>query len=323
MHRDVLSPLVGDSPAMCVLRDHIHRVSQRPFAVLIAGETGTGKELVARHIHTASPKARGPFVAVNCSALVESLLEAELFGIDDRVATDVRGRSGRFEQAHGGTLFLDEVGELSPAAQAKLLRVLQDRVVERVGSQFRRCIDARIVAASNRDLRQLVAEGLFRADLFYRLNAIDLTVPPLRDRLGDVPALTGHILAQLGCSPDTCLSSDVLEALLLYPWPGNVRELERTLERAVALKTADQIQLTDLPRHILDQTRHVRAVSGGDQTLDAWCARYAHLVLARCHGNKSRACAQLDISHHTLVRYLRLSTPLPSVLDGGQLSSVN
>src|SRR6188508_2861690 len=190
--------LVGSTPFMQSLRERVERVAMTDFTVLIEGESGTGKELVARQLHDLSPRRRGPFVAVNCAAVVETLLEAELFGIEDRTATGVRGRRGKFEHADGGTLFLDEVSDLSLSAQAKFLRVLQDLAVERVGTTGTKRVNTRIVAATNRPLSELVARGLFRADLYYRLSGVEIHVPPLRERRDDVSELARYFLARHG-----------------------------------------------------------------------------------------------------------------------------
>lgn len=292
--------LVGQSPAMEELRSQVARIGRTPFTVLVEGESGAGKELVAREIHARSPRARGPFVAVNCAALVETLLEAELFGIEERTATGVRGRRGKFEQADGGTLFLDEVGDLSPTAQAKLLRVLQDMMVERVGGSTAYAVDTRVIAATNRGLSDLVRRGGFRPDLFYRLSGVDIVVPPLRERRADVPGLVSHFLARHGGgSSARSVAPSALAALVAYDWPGNVRQLGRVIERAIALTSSSQITLGDLPEDIA-RSGQVDGVDAPDLTLRAWSSRYVRLVLGRCAGNKRRACDVLDISYHTL-----------------------
>src|SRR6187455_537467 len=232
--RDGAAPLIGSSPGMEGLRQRVERVATTDFTALIEGESGTGKELVARQIHELSRRRRGPFVAVNCAAVVETLLEAELFGIEDRTATGVRGRRGKFEHADGGTLFLDEVSDLSMSAQAKLLRVIQDLAVERVGGQGVRRVNTRIIAATNRPLSELTVRGLFRADLYYRLSGVEVHVPPLRSRRGDIPELARYFLERHRHARDMTLSPQAEEALNLHAWPGNVRELERLMERAVA-----------------------------------------------------------------------------------------
>jgi transcriptional regulator with PAS, ATPase and Fis domain len=298
--------LVGRSSGMQEVRAQIDRLGATNFTVLITGESGTGKELAARSIHAASARKRGPFVAVNCAALVETLLEAELFGIDERTATGVRGRQGKFEQAEGGTLFLDEVGDLSSSAQAKMLRVLQDLSVERVGSGRTRAVDTRVVAATNRSLADQVERGAFRSDLFYRLSGVELTMPALRQRREDIPLLIDHLLGRHHRLRRLVTSDEVVEALCSFDWPGNVRQLERVLERAVALAPGMRIEVGDLPSEVTarydllvgDRTQR-------DHTLRAWSSRYARLVLDRYAGNKRRACDELNISYHTLRSLLR------------------
>jgi transcriptional regulator with PAS, ATPase and Fis domain len=305
--------LVGRSVVMQELRAQITRLSATHFTVLVTGESGTGKELVARSLHTGSARHRGPFVAVNCAALVESLLEAELFGIEERTATGVRGRQGKFELAEGGTLFLDEVGDLSPAAQAKLLRVLQDLSVERVGGARARPVDTRVIAATNRSLTQHVESGGFRADLFYRLSGVELAVPPLRQRREDIPLLVDHLLGRHHRLRRLVTTDAVIEALCAYDWPGNVRQLERVLERAIALAPELRIEMTDLPPEILSRySVLVTSRSRSAHTLRAWSSRYARLVLDRCAGNRRRACEELDISYHTLRSLLRHGAGAPA-----------
>ncbi len=298
--------LVGTSPAMLTLRDNIARVAGTDFIVLVEGESGTGKELVARQIHQLSHRRHGPFVAVNCAAIVESLLEAELFGIEDRTATGVRGRRGKFEHADGGTLFLDEVSDLAPAAQAKLLRAIQELTVERVGGHATRKVDTRIVVATNRSLRELVSIDRFREDLFYRLSGVELHVPPLRARRQDIPDLCTFFLSRYQTPRPVTLGAEAAHAMQLYGWPGNVRELERTIEGAVALAVSGTITFEDLPKSLRGE-----AVGALQDSLDhqdsmrTWGARYARLMLQRFDGNKRKTCDVLDISYHTLVAYLR------------------
>ena len=298
--------LVGASPAMVSLRENIARVAETDFMVLIEGESGTGKELVARQLHQLSHRCHGPFVAVNCAAIVESLLEAELFGIEDRTATGVRGRRGKFEHADGGTLFLDEVSDLAPAAQAKLLRAIQELTVERVGGHGVRKVDTRIVVATNRSLRELVSAGQFREDLFYRLSGVELHVPPLRARRQDIPDLCAHFLSRYQTPRPVTMSPEAAQAILLYDWPGNVRELERTIEGAVTRTATGSITVQDLPKSLRGEP--VEALQHSLERQDsmrAWGARYARLVLDRCEQNKRRTCDVLDISYHTLMAYLR------------------
>jgi transcriptional regulator with PAS, ATPase and Fis domain len=298
--------LIGSAPAMVALRTTIARVAVTDFTVLLDGESGVGKELVARRIHELSSRRNGPFVAINCAALVETLLEAELFGIEDRTATGVRGRRGKFESADGGTLFLDEVSDLSLSAQAKLLRAIQDLSVERVGATGLHKVDIRIIAATNRGLAGLVERRRFRPDLFYRLSGVDIRVPALRERREDVRALARHFLDQHRATRTLRLSVAAASALSEYDWPGNVRELERLVERSVALAESDVIELDDLPPAVRgDYAAAVMPSLKRDDTMRAWGSRYARLTLDRCDGNKREACRVLGISYHTLQAYLR------------------
>lgn len=296
--------MVGQSELMRELRSRVARIASTNFIVLIEGESGAGKELVARELHSRSARHRGPFVALNCAALVETLVETELFGIEERTATGVRGRRGKFELADEGTLFLDEVADLSPSAQAKLLRVLQDMTIERVGGQGARRVNVRVLAATNRSLASLVEARLFRADLFYRLAGVEIYVPPLRARREDIPLLLTHFLARYGRSEDL-LTSSAVEALMTHDWPGNVRQLGRVLERALALASGPLITVGDLPPEITRDYRDLLFdLPGRDDSLRAWSSRYVRLVLERAHGNKRRACEVLGISYHTLKSHL-------------------
>jgi two-component system response regulator HydG len=270
----------------------------------VLGESGVGKEVVARLVHEQSRRARGPFVAVNCAAIVDTLVEAELFGIEDRTATGVRGRRGKFEQADGGTLFLDEVGDLAPSAQAKLLRVLQDLTVERVGGHAATPVDVRVVAATNRDLPALVRDGRFRADLYYRLNGVEIEVPPLRTRPEDLPALVAHVLGRHDALGVVGLSDEALLAMHDYPWPGNVRELERVVERALALCDGGCILLDHLPPSISGTYGSVMGPALRDAvSLRAFTARYVRFTVDRV-GSRREACRVLGISYHTLRAHL-------------------
>ncbi len=302
----VAAPLIGSSSIMQMLRGRVERVALTDFTVLVEGESGTGKELVARQIHEVSRRRGGPFVAVNCAALVETLLEAELFGIEERTATGVRGRQGKFEHAEGGTLFLDEISDLSLSAQAKLLRAIQDVAVERVGGHGSRRVNTRIVAATNRSLSDMVARGLFRIDLYYRVGGVEIHVPPLRARREDVCELATYFLSRHSRARDLALSDAAADALRTYEWPGNVRELERFIERAVTLTDADYIELDDLPPQFRGDYSQVLGPSiDAGESMRAWGSRYARLVFERCGRNKRRTCRQLDISYHTLEAYLR------------------
>jgi transcriptional regulator with PAS, ATPase and Fis domain len=304
--RETMAPLVGSSAVMGALRERMERIAVTDFTVLIEGESGTGKELVARQIHALSARRHGPFVAINCAALVETLLEAELFGIEERTATGVRGRRGKFEHADGGTLFLDEVSDLSISAQAKLLRAIQDLAVERVGGQGSKRVNIRIVAATNRSLAGMVERGLFRPDLFYRLSGVELHVPALRQRRDDILELARHFLSQHRDARRLELSPAATDALLTYDWPGNVRELQRVMESTVALAGTHRIELDDLPSVLAGRYADVLMPSvAQDDTMRAWGSRYARLVLDRSGFNKRRACRALGISYHTLQAYLR------------------
>ena len=303
--------LLGTTPIMRQLHERIARAARKNFIVLIQGESGVGKELVARQVHAMSERGDGPFVPLICAAIVESLLEAELFGIEERTATGVRGRRGRFEQADGGTLFLDEVSDLSASAQAKLLRVIQDPTVERVGGNGSRRVDVRIVAATNRPLETLCKSGEFRWDLFYRLNAIEIEVPPLRARRDDIPYLVEAILQRSGDGQPYRMAPDAMEALMVYEWPGNVRELERVIERAVTLACSHVLHLQDLPDVVVGRFRDAFLPVDEDESMRAWGSRYARYVLRRAGGNKREACRVLDISYHTLQAYLAYKGPRP------------
>ena len=315
---DGAAPLIGSSAIMQALRERIERVATTDFTVLIEGESGTGKELVARQIHELSRRRQGPFVAINCAALVETLIEAELFGIEERTATGVRGRRGKFEHADGGTLFLDEVSELSLAAQAKLLRAIQDLAVERVGGVGSRRVDTRIVVATNRSLAALCDKGLFRTDLYYRLSGVDVRVPALRQRKEDILELAQYFLARHSTRRRLLISPAASDALRTYDWPGNVRELERMIEGAVATCDASLIGLDDLPIALRGAYGEVLMPSvQANDTMRLWGSRYARLILERCDRNKRQACQVLGISYHTLNAYLnyrgkqQAATPMP------------
>ncbi len=261
--KDPLAPLVGDGPAMRAVREFIRQAGPSEATVLIAGESGTGKELVADALHALSPRSGHALVKVNCAALPANLLESELFGYDKGAFTGAaKDKPGRFQMADKGTLFLDEIGELPLDLQAKLLRVLQERVVEPLGSVRSQNVDVRILAATNRDLGLAVKEGTFREDLFFRLNVLEITAPPLRERREDLPALVAALLMRL-CRKNRKdvrgVSPDMLEALTRYVWPGNVRELENVLERAVILGRSDILGPESLPDKI-------RLGTAGDQS---------------------------------------------------------
>jgi DNA-binding NtrC family response regulator len=313
--------LVGDSPAMREIIEIIRLVRNRRCTVLITGETGTGKEMAARALHMASPRAHRPLVTVNCSALPEPLLEAELFGhVKGAFTGAVANRIGRIEQAHGGTLFLDEIGDMPVDLQAKLLRVLQEREFQRLGSSETIRVDVRVVAASNRNLAERVREGKFREDLYYRLNVVPIQMPPLRERLGDVPLLVYHFIEKIcrqEAIPVKQIVREALDHLRTYSWPGNVRELENAVEKAVAL-SGDRPVLypSDFP---LPQERNWKdtpapgelSVELPEEGIDfeAAVSRFEWSILAqalrRAGGNKTRAASLLRLKRTTLAAKLR------------------
>jgi transcriptional regulator with GAF, ATPase, and Fis domain len=298
------SGLIGQSQVMRQLLELTRRVAPLDVTVLLRGESGTGKERVARLLHTLSPRQRGPFVPLNCAAVPETLLEAELFGIERGVATGVEARIGKFELANGGTLFLDEVGDLSAPLQSKLLRVVQERELERVGGRQRVRVDVRLVTATNRDLEAMMAAGTFREDLYYRLRVVELPLPPLRDRREDIPLLARHFVRlhgrRLGRG-DLVLSRAALELLLQHDFPGNVRELENVLEAAVALTSGARIEADDI--RLAAGARQARRPPG-DETLDGMVRSHVLAVLDRNRGNRAVAARSLGIDRSTLYRML-------------------
>ncbi|HHI98017.1 MAG TPA: sigma-54-dependent Fis family transcriptional regulator [Thermodesulfatator atlanticus] len=257
--------IIGKSKAMRRVFALIEKVADTESTVLILGESGTGKELVARAIHAASDRREGPFIPVNCGAIPEELLESELFGHEKGAFTGaIKTRIGRFELAHGGTIFLDEIAEMSPKLQVKLLRVLQERTFERIGGTKPIKVDIRVIAATNKDLEKEVKEGRFREDLYYRLNVIPIKLPPLRERLEDIPLLVEHFLARFSNrkkEPVQGISKEALECLMKHDWPGNVRELENVIERMVILSNGSQLTLEDVPEYILEKTGTVKTTA--------------------------------------------------------------
>jgi len=304
--------LIGASPAMQEVYGLIDQVSLTDATSLITGESGTGKEVVARAIHERSKRKGGPFVAINCAAVPEALLESELFGHAKGAFTDAKSsRQGLFQQANGGTLFLDEIGEMALALQPKLLRAIQERKVRPVGSENEISIDVRLLAATNRDLEEMVEEKRFREDLYYRINVIHIPLPPLRARGGDVLLLAGHMLRQYTAVFDKKvlgLSPAAAERLMAYDWPGNVRELGNCLERAVALAHFEEIQVEDLPEKVRNRQNARPAMSGNDHvemmTLEEVERRHVLRVLEACHGNRTDAAKVLGLDRKTLYRKL-------------------
>ena len=300
---------IGASPAMTKVKEVIRRAAGAPGTVLVTGETGTGKELAARAIHAGSPRAAKPFVALNCAALTESLLENELFGHTRGAFTGAAGpRPGLIEHASGGTLFLDEIGTMSPAIQAKLLRALEAGEVRRIGENESRRVDVRFVTATNVDLKAAVDDGSFRSDLYYRVNLHRVHMPPLRERDGDVPLLVQHFLERYGRAASiTSVAAPALVALEAYTYPGNVRQLEHIIQRAVAIAQPPELVLSDLPEELLAPVpAHVPA-SEGTVTAARERAEREMIVatLTRCHGEITAAARELQVSRTTMWRLMK------------------
>jgi DNA-binding NtrC family response regulator len=292
--------IIGSSPEMQRVFKTVAQIAPSRATVLLTGESGTGKELVAAAIHHHSPRSAGPFVKLHCAALAESLLESELFGHERGAYTGAdRKREGRFEQANGGTLFLDEIGEISLGTQVKLLRVLQEKEFERVGGSQTLRVDVRVIAATNRDLKEMVAAGKFREDLYYRLNVINLTLPSLRQRPTDIAALAMHFLKQYASENGKDvkrISDEALNQLAVYPWPGNVRELENVIERAVVLADGESIEVGHLPPELAQAARRGGVPNIPGATMDE-LERYAILkTMESVGGSTSRAAEILGIS---------------------------
>jgi len=322
------SALVGESVAITDILKTIEKISQTDSTVLISGESGVGKELIARAIHESSARANKPLVIVNCAAIPAELIEAELFGHTKGAFTGAtQNRLGRFEAAHGGTIFLDEVGELPLQMQAKLLRVLQTRQFEAVGSNKTIDVDVRIIAATNRDLEAAVQMREFREDLYYRLNVIPVKIPALRERKSDIPNLIQHFITQFNQATGHSVEmpqGQILEALMAYDWPGNVRELENLIERLVILKGQGTVDLGDLPHRIFQKFAEGRPAGAGAMSewefprmvlpnngldlkaiVDAFENHLVDQALARTNNNKNRASELLHMNRTTLVEKLR------------------
>jgi DNA-binding NtrC family response regulator len=304
-----LPGIIANSAEMRRVLDLMIRVAPTAATVLIQGESGTGKELIAKAIHHTSRRARGPFVAVNCGAVPETLLESELFGHLKGAFTGATGtKKGLFEEAHEGTLFLDEIGEMTPGLQVKVLRALQDGEIRSVGSTQPITVDVRVLAATHRNLEQMIREGSFREDLFYRLNVIALALPPLRDRREDIPVLAQRFLDDHGSKlgRQLRLSSDALDCLLAYPWPGNVRELGNAMERTAILSRGEMAGPGDLPPHVAAGRTLGRAPAlPPQQTLADLERTHILQTLERCGWNHSRTAQALGIGRTTLWRKLR------------------
>ena len=305
---------VGRSPGAKRVTEVVEKVAAYPSTVLINGESGTGKEVLARALHARSNRASKAFVAVNCGAIPESLLESELFGHERGAFTGaVRAHPGLFEQAHGGTLLLDEIGEMPLSLQTRLLRVLEASTVRRIGGQRDRPIDVRVVAATARDLEQMVHDGSFREDLLYRLRVVHIQVPPLRERAEDIPLLVDALMARAASRlsrPPAQFSESAMAALMAHRWPGNVRELENAIERAMLMATGDRIAVEDLPADLVPSEDEAMPLEpGGDLSIKRHTAALEALLIRRAlsttGGNRSQAARLLDISYKALVYKIR------------------
>jgi two-component system response regulator PilR (NtrC family) len=308
--------IIGRSRPMQDVFDLVQRVAKTSSTVLIEGESGTGKELIARAIHYASPRAKQRFLSLNCGAMPENLLESELFGHERGAFTGaVKEKKGLFQEAHRGTLFLDEIGEMTPPMQVKLLRVLQQKVVRKVGGVDEEAVDVRIIAATNRDLAEMIAAGTFREDLYYRIHVIPVRLPPLRDRREDIPLLVDHFVRKFGeelGTPPKRLTLQALACLETYRWPGNVRELENLVERTLALSRGAVIEAADLPAHLRS---HPRPESSGIQLppagmelepfLEDLRADLMRQALDRCEGVQTRAAELLGMSFRSFRYYAK------------------
>ena len=310
-----LDALIGNSPAIALLKERLQQAAESSSTVLLHGESGTGKELVARILHGLGAHGNAPFVAVNCAALPESLIESELFGYEDGAFTGARrgGQAGKFELAHGGTIFLDEIGDMPPSAQLRLLRVLQERSVMRIGGTQERPVELRVIAATHHDLRRDVAQGSFREDLFYRLNVLPLRLPALRDRIADIPALAQalaeRIAARMGRTARP-FGKGVLDALCRYRWPGNVRQLENAIERAINWSgNAPSLELSCFDLEAESAAADARELPAAQllvRPLNEVERENIEAALAPHHGNLQRTAQVLGISRNTLYRKLRL-----------------
>lgn len=308
-----MEKIIGEAPPMQEVFDTIRQVAPSRATVLIQGESGTGKELVAHALHNLSPRARNPFIAVHCAALSGQLLESELFGHEKGSFTGATAqRQGRFERADGGTLFLDEIGEIPPETQVKILRVLEERSFERVGGGETVEVDTRLVVATNRNLREMVDAGDFREDLFFRLNVVQVNLPPLRERHQDIPLLLHHFLKGF-CQENgrelAGFTAEAIEALVEYRWPGNIRELRNLVERMVVLARGDRLTLRDVPAEVRADigprggSKRAGALAGAVSMQDAE-RRMIEQALETNDGNRTRAAEQLGISRRTLHRKL-------------------
>tara|TARA_B110001454_G_C12723220_1_gene435930 strand:+ start:12971 stop:14374 length:1404 start_codon:yes stop_codon:yes gene_type:complete len=306
-----LDSIVGKSPAINSVFELVKVVAPASASVLISGESGSGKELVARALHNASPRKNKPFIAINCTAIPEHLLESELFGhVKGSFTGAVSDKKGLFEEANHGTLFLDEIGDMSLQLQAKLLRVLQDRQIRAVGSNTHKDIDVRIIAATHRDLKIMAKDGKFREDLFYRLNVVPIRVPPLRERLEDIPMLVDSFIKKFAIRNGSTVEGATPEAmsvLMAHPWPGNVRELENVIERAIVLSTGKLIEKNVILGSALEEAQqNIDQLHSDRPTLEKLEERYIKLIMGEAKNKKDEAARILGISRRTLYRKERI-----------------
>jgi DNA-binding NtrC family response regulator len=316
--------IVGHSAAMREIFQTVVRVAPTRTTVLLAGESGVGKDMIARAIHQHSPRKSGPFVKINCTALPENLMESELFGYEKGAFTGANAsKPGKFEQADKGTVFLDEIGDVPTNIQVKLLRVLQEREFERLGSNVTRSVDVRVVAATNADLRAALEQGRFREDLYYRLNVVPINVPPLRERKEDIPFLAMHFVNKLAkdlSSPIEQISPAAMDRLLIYTWPGNVRELENTIERSMVLANGNVLEPADIRIENIRQPNGVstqEALLPEGVTLEQWEQNMIREAMRRADGNKSQAARLLGLTRNAL-RYRLSQMGMETGKDGDE-----
>lgn len=311
-----LESIIGKSPAISAVFELIKVVASASANVLITGESGSGKELVARALHNASPRKNKPFIPINCTAIPEHLLESELFGhVKGAFTGAVADKKGLFEEAGGGTLFLDEIGDMSLQLQAKILRVLQDKQIRPVGGVSLKTVDARIIAATHRDLKIMVKDGKFREDLFYRLNVVPIRVPALRERIEDIPLLVEGFIkkfALMNGSKVNRVSSEAMSMLMAHPWPGNVRELENVIERAIVLSSGEVIEKKAVLGSALEEAQHsIEQLHADRPTLENLEERYIKMVMSEVKNKKEEAARILGVSRRTLYRKERLYGMVP------------
>jgi DNA-binding NtrC family response regulator len=302
-----LHPLIGKAPSMTTIIQTIETVKDSESSILIQGETGTGKEVIARNIHYTGKRYNKPFVAVNCAAIPRELIESELFGYEKGAFTGAAAnRAGKFEEAAEGTIFLDEIGEVELSVQAKLLRVLQEREIERLGTNKKCKVNFRLISSTNRDLKKEVEEGRFREDLFYRINVVRIDVPPLRERRHDIPLLVSEFINNFSLRENRLfsLSDEVMDSFMQYDWPGNVRQLKNVIERAVVLARGERITVKELPEEILSHHQKIKSV-GTVKPLKVLEHQAINDALLVCNGNKSKAAKKLGISRKTFYKRLK------------------